>query len=152
MHLTGICSLCAIALAVRGVCADAEGNDTGNEVQEQSNRQDEWPRIREQEILKTIVVETAVTLAYPKITQAPLLKRKLGSLKWDIIHEGIQGQKRDVASCGVDFKMCPQSMNGGCCPNDRVCGTSSCYASSAASASACGKAGYIACGIDDGGT
>jgi hypothetical protein len=42
-------------------------------------------------------------------------------------------------------------MNGGCCPNDRVCGTSSCFAATAAPASACGMSGYIACGIDDGG-
>lgn len=100
------------------------------------------------------IVETAVVVSHPKITEAPptpLFKRKLGSNKWDMIHEGIQGQKRDATECGADHRLCAASLNGGCCPNDRVCGTDSCYATSAAPASACGVAGYIACGIAQGG-
>ena len=98
------------------------------------------------------IVESPVIVAHPKITEPPsLVRRKLGSIKWDMIHDGIQGQKRDAASCPTDYNACPQSLKGGCCPSDRVCGISSCYAASAAPASACGKTGYIACGLDDGG-
>jgi hypothetical protein len=105
-----------------------------------------------QEILGIPVTsQLAVTVAYPKITDAPLIRRKLGSNKWDLIHEGIQGQKRDATSCPADYQLCPKSMNGGCCPNDRVCGESSCLPASATVASACGKSGYAACGIEDGG-
>jgi hypothetical protein len=96
-------------------------------------------------------VETAVTMSHPKITEAPVVKRKLGSNKWDMIHEGIQQQKRDATECPEDYQMCPASLNGGCCPNDRVCGMSSCIATTAAPASACGLAGYIPCAIADGG-
>jgi hypothetical protein len=99
-------------------------------------------------------IETAIIVSHPKITQAPtapLFKRKLGSNKWDIIHEGMQGQKRDATDCGADYNLCPASLNGGCCPTDRVCGTDSCYATTAAPASACGSAGYVACGIAQGG-
>ncbi|CAG8953284.1 hypothetical protein HYFRA_00003491 [Hymenoscyphus fraxineus] len=96
--------------------------------------------------------EFAVTSAHPKITPGPsLFRRKLGSNKWALIHEGIQGQKRDATQCPVDYQLCPKSLNGGCCPNDRVCGASSCLPTSAAPASACGISGYIACGASDGG-
>ena len=95
---------------------------------------------------------TAVTKSHPKITEAPLLRRKLGSNKWDVIHEGIQGQKRDATECGQGYQLCAASLNGGCCPNDRACGTDSCYATSAAPATVCGVAGYVACGIAEGGT
>jgi hypothetical protein len=101
-------------------------------------------------------IETAVTVSHPKITEAPpapLFKRKLGSNKWDMIHEGIQKQKRD-GTCSAGYQSCAASLNGGCCPNDRVCGTDSCYAPSTATAPAtvCGEAGYVACGIAEGGT
>ncbi|KAH6724444.1 hypothetical protein BKA61DRAFT_30082 [Leptodontidium sp. MPI-SDFR-AT-0119] len=103
-------------------------------------------------ILPSPTVKSAIIVSYPKITDGPsLVRRKLGSVKWDMIHNGIQGQKRDLTSCPVDFNLCPKSMNGGCCPNDRVCGTSSCFPASAAPASACGKSGYVACGIPEGG-
>ena len=99
-------------------------------------------------------LETTVVVSHPRITEAPsaaLFKRKLGSNKWDMIHEGIQGQKRDATDCGSGYQLCPASLNGGCCPNDRVCGSASCIATSAAPASACGVEGYIACGISEGG-
>ena len=96
-------------------------------------------------------VETAVTIAHPKITEPPLLKRKLGSIKWDVIHEGIQGQKRDAPQCGSDSQSCAASLNGGCCPNDRICGIDSCYAASTVPATVCGVAGYVACGMAEGG-
>jgi hypothetical protein len=98
-----------------------------------------------------MTIVSPVTVAHPKITEGPKVKRKLGSNRWDQIHDAIQGQKRDAASCPADYQLCPQSLNGGCCPTDRVCGTNSCYPSSSAPASACGIAGYIACGIAEGG-
>lgn len=103
------------------------------------------------EFTVTRIFETTVTESQPRVTDAPIFKRKLGSHKWDIVHNRIQGQKRDATSCPSDYQLCPQSMDGGCCPSDRVCGTSSCFATTSAPASACGSVGYIACGIDQGG-
>jgi hypothetical protein len=101
----------------------------------------------------TVTSESAVLISYPKITEAPsLFKRKIGSNRWDLIHEGIQGQKRDATQCPVDYQLCPDNVGGGCCPNDRVCGKESCLPSSAAPASACGKLGYTACALAEGGT
>ena len=95
---------------------------------------------------------SAVIVAYPKITEGPpLIRRKLGSNHWDLIHEGIQGRKRDATICSTGYSLCPQSLGGGCCPTDRVCGSSSCYPSSAATASACGQVGYYGCGVEEGG-
>jgi hypothetical protein len=96
-------------------------------------------------------IETAVTIANPKITEPPLFKRKLGSNKWVLIHEGIQGQKREAPQCGSGYQSCAASLNGGCCPNDRICGTESCYAASTPPATVCGVAGYVACGMAEGG-
>jgi hypothetical protein len=95
-----------------------------------------------------------VVISYPKITAGPsLVKRKLGSNHWNEIHERIQGQKRDAAQCGASYQSCPASLNGGCCPTDRICGSSSCLPNTSTTiTSACGKANYIACGIPEGGT
>lgn len=100
-------------------------------------------------------IETAVTISHPKITEPPsgaMFKRKLGSNKWNIIHEGIQGQKRDAPQCGAGLQSCAASLSGGCCPTDRICGTDSCYAASTLPATVCGVAGYVACGMAEGGT
>jgi len=103
-------------------------------------------------LVTTTTSETAVTVTYPKITEAPsLFKRKLGSSRWDLIHEGIQGQKRDATACPVDYQLCPKSVGGGCCPNDRLCDTSSCLPTTPGPSTACGQVGYVACGQDDGG-
>ncbi|RAL67671.1 hypothetical protein DID88_008415 [Monilinia fructigena] len=99
----------------------------------------------------TTTTQITMTTKFPKSLYPRIAKRKLGSNHWDKIHEAIQGQKRDASECPIDYQLCPQSMNGGCCPNNRSCGASSCYLSSAASASACGVSGYTACGIDAGG-
>ena len=111
----------------------------------------------------TRIVESTVTVSYPKITEPPLYRRKIGSNKWDSIHEEIQGRKRDVQICPENYQLCPRSVDGGCCPNGRSCGISSCYASTASKAStvstassapafACNILGYIACPVDEGGT
>ncbi|EPE33313.1 hypothetical protein GLAREA_06325 [Glarea lozoyensis ATCC 20868] len=100
----------------------------------------------------TVTSESAVVITYPKITEAPsLFKRKIGSNRWDLIHEDIQGRKRDATQCPVDYQLCPDDVGGGCCPNDRVCGKESCLPTSAAPASACGKLGYTACALAEGG-
>lgn len=150
MRWTSTCWCCVVALLFQVVWADAP-EKKNKLVKGYNERPEEWPRIFAQQKLASVIVETSSTVYHPKITAAPILKRKLGSNKWDLIHEGIQGQKRDATSCPADYQLCPQSMNGGCCPSDRVCGTSSCFASTAAPASACGMTGYIACGINDGG-
>ncbi|KAH8812086.1 hypothetical protein F5884DRAFT_302535 [Xylogone sp. PMI_703] len=79
------------------------------------------------------------------------LKRKLGSNHWDQVHEAIQAQKRDATECPQGYQLCPPSLKGGCCPADRSCGISSCYATTAAVQTACGIAGYSPCAIEDGG-
>jgi len=104
-----------------------------------------------QECFEGTTSEVTVTAKQPKITSPPVMKRKQGSNHWGEIHEAIQGQKRDATECPSDYQLCPQSLNGGCCPNDRACGASSCYLTSAAPATLCGITGYTACGIDVGG-
>ena len=107
-----------------------------------------------QQITMITVTSTEVIEAYPKITLAPKMRRKLGSDKWDSIHEGMQAQKRDGESCSTGFQLCPQSLNGGCCPNDRVCGVSSCLVASTTTAAVLGCGGrtdLFACSLDDGG-
>ncbi|QSZ30719.1 hypothetical protein DSL72_000277 [Monilinia vaccinii-corymbosi] len=99
----------------------------------------------------TTTSQVTITTKFPKFSYPSIVKRKLGSNHWDKIHEAIQGRKRDASECPSDYQLCPKSMNGGCCPNNRSCGTSSCYLTSAAPASACGISGYVACGIDAGG-
>ncbi|KAF7919860.1 uncharacterized protein EAE98_009094 [Botrytis deweyae] len=99
----------------------------------------------------TTTTQVTMTTKFPKLSHPGMVKRKLGSNHWDKIHEAIQGRKRDASECPSDYQLCPKSMNGGCCPNNRSCGTSSCYLTSAAPASACGVSGYTACGIDAGG-
>lgn len=59
--------------------------------------------------------------------------------------------RRDESACPPDYSLCPQSLNGGCCPNGRSCGMSSCYAITAAPLSVCSSNGYIACGVEEGG-
>ncbi|KAF7864230.1 uncharacterized protein EAF02_010198 [Botrytis sinoallii] len=99
----------------------------------------------------TTTTQVTMTTKFPKLSHPGIVKRKLGSNHWDKIHEAIQGRKRDASECPSYYQLCPKSMNGGCCPNNRSCGTSSCYLTSAAPASACGVSGYTACGIDAGG-
>jgi len=144
------CWSCAVVFALQAVLAGM--SEAGKHKSGKGSYNDQpnlWPQMFRQEVL--ILASTTSTASHPKITPAPVFKRKLGSTKWDFIHEGIQAQKRDAASCPTDYQMCPQSLNGGCCPNDRVCGSSSCFATIAGPASACGMAGYFACDINDGG-
>ncbi|KAG4420975.1 hypothetical protein IFR04_005844 [Cadophora malorum] len=138
---------------VGGSLGSRTGIDAGRSDDDAWMRSGDQRVVQEQRIsLPTQTVRSTIIVSYPKITDGPsLVRRKLGSIKWDMIHDGIQGQKRDLTSCPVDYDLCPKSMNGGCCPTDRVCGTSSCFPNSAAPASACGKSGYIACGIPEGG-
>ena len=139
---------------VGGAFGSRTGIDTGGSDDEARIGSGDQKVVQEQRMsVPTQTVRSTIIVSYPKITEGPsLVRRKLGSIKWDMVHNGIQGQKRDLASCPVDYNLCPKSMNGGCCPKDRVCGTSSCFPSSAAPASACGKSGYTACGIPEGGT
>lgn len=112
------------------------------------------PNVVVQQVTLITITSTAVIEAYPKITVAPLMRRKLGSYKWDSIHEGMQAQKRDGESCPAGLKLCPQSLNGGCCPNDRECGTSSCLLPSTSTAAqlGCGNRNDLfACSLEAGG-
>ncbi|TVY84862.1 hypothetical protein LSUE1_G001312 [Lachnellula suecica] len=125
---------------------------SGSEQQapKESRNTDEVTLSSVQKILVTTTTKEVAVL-HPKITDAPLVRRKLGSNRWDLVHNGIQGQKRDATACPIDYQLCPKSLNGGCCPNDRVCAVSSCLPTSEGPVSACGKLGYVACGISDGG-
>lgn len=153
-----------LALVAQGACDEpASGHKTESWVQSAFNNLAELaqgfrqPRLGDgaaqapvREYIVTRIVETTVTESHPRITYAPIMRRKLGSNKWDIAHDAIQGRKRDANICPSDYQLCPQSLNGGCCPTDRVCGTSSCLPSSTGPA-ACGTTGYFTCGADQGG-
>lgn len=155
---------CGLTLVAWGACDEpASGHNAGTWVQSAFNNLAELAQIFGQSRLQgtaaqapcgeytvTRVVETTVTESYPRITHAPVMRRKLGSNKWDIAHDAIQGRKRDASICPSDYQLCPQSLNGGCCPTDRVCGTSNCLPSSTGPA-ACGPTGYFTCGADQGG-
>lgn len=54
-------------------------------------------------------------------------------------------------TCPESYQLCPESLGGNCCPEDRSCGTSSCYATTTAPMSVCSKNGLVPCGIDQGG-
>jgi hypothetical protein len=159
----------ALALAAQGACAHAfdTGHQPGARLPPVSDRLGalagilgrrgpdtaaaESPVLAAQEFTETRILETTVTKPQPRITEAPNLVRKLGSNKWDVIHDAIQGRKRDATVCPSDYQLCPQSLNGGCCPNDRSCGTNSCYATTSAPALACGLVGYASCAMSLGG-
>src|SRR4051812_12359300 len=66
------------------------------------------------------------------------------------LHVTAQQKKRDATLCPTSYILCPASLNGGCCPTDRACGTASCLPASAPPTE-CSKSGYFACGIDQGG-
>lgn len=92
------------------------------------------------------------TSDHPKITEAAVLgKGKLGLTRWDKLPEGIVGRKRDATVCPADYRLCPASLSGGCCPSNSACDVSSCIPNTAAPGTACGRASYIPCGLDVGG-
>ena len=79
-------------------------------------------------------------------------------LKRDLVHRVAKAQitappllRRDGAVCQADHSLCPESLGGGCCPSRYACATDSCYATTAAIASACGKEGWFACPAADSG-
>ncbi len=55
--------------------------------------------------------------------------------------------RRDANLCPASYSLCPAELNGGCCPERYACETDSCYATTPATASACGKAGWYGCDI-----
>ncbi|KAF8851691.1 hypothetical protein BDZ45DRAFT_730728 [Acephala macrosclerotiorum] len=88
----------------------------------------------------------------PKITDGPaLVGRKLGAMQWDAIHDGFLWKRGAGSLCPTSYSLCPSSVGGDCCPDNYVCGTSSCTPNTAGPATACGLSGYIACPIADGG-
>lgn len=58
---------------------------------------------------------------------------------------------RDGAVCPTDHSLCPDTLGGGCCPSRYACAADSCYATTAAIASACGQEGWFACPAADSG-
>ena len=159
------CVGCVLALAVPGICEAVDGeHKAAGWIHSSFDNLAGWPRVLGQEKLGKIpaealvhkyivtkILETVVTESYPRITEAPILKRKAGSNKWNLVHDAIQGQKRDATICPSNYQLCPQSLNGGCCPTDRVCGSQSCLPATTGPASACGTVGYSACAFDEGG-
>ncbi|KAK3946459.1 hypothetical protein QBC46DRAFT_6014 [Diplogelasinospora grovesii] len=77
--------------------------------------------------------------------------------KKDLIHRVAKAQvtphvaRRDDSTCQADYSLCPASLSGGCCPNAYECETDSCYATTAGTTSACGKAGWFWCPASDSG-
>lgn len=166
MRFVAGCLGCVLALAAQGTCDDRHSDRKAairsqwsfdglagwlGETSAQQRLDDAPAEPPVPEFTETIILETVITESHPRITEAPILRRKLGSNKWDLVHDAIQGRKRDATICPSDYQLCPQSMNGGCCPTDRACGTDSCYPTSTGPASACGTVGYKPCGINQGG-
>jgi hypothetical protein len=56
-------------------------------------------------------------------------------------------RKREATMCASDYSLCPASLDGGCCPQRYGCATDACYATTAGTASACGKVGFYDCPI-----
>lgn len=108
-------------------------------------------RVIVQHVTLLSVTSGEVILAHPKATAAPVIKRKLGSKRRDVVHEVLRPRKRDGDTCPKDYQMCPRSLNGGCCPKDTVCGENGCLPSAATTASACGRQNFFACGLEHGG-
>jgi hypothetical protein len=158
MRLTGTCLCWSVALAavfIPGTSA-LESHEKGkNSKAAKVNHADGVQKVvAGQRVVGSI--PTAVSMAVdslPRITPGPaLIKRKLGSMHWDLIHEGIQGVKREASVCSAGQQYCGKALNGGCCPTDRICGSSSCLPNtSTAPTSACGRSGYFACGVENSG-
>lgn len=53
--------------------------------------------------------------------------------------------------CGASSKLCPSSLDGGCCPNDYDCATDSCYATTKGPSTCGTKVGWHVCGSEYGG-
>ncbi|KAI1632744.1 hypothetical protein F4809DRAFT_653079 [Biscogniauxia mediterranea] len=59
--------------------------------------------------------------------------------------------KRDSSCSLTDWKLCPASVNGGCCPNNYECDVSSCFATTAGPSTGCGSlVGYYDCPLTAG--
>ena len=78
--------------------------------------------------------------------------------KKDLVHRVAKAQitaapllRRDGAVCQAGHSSCAASVGGGCCPSRYECATDSCYATTAAITSACGKEGWFACPAADSG-
>ncbi|KAI1480831.1 hypothetical protein F4774DRAFT_418033 [Daldinia eschscholtzii] len=65
-------------------------------------------------------------------------------------HNVLRHPKRDAVCQQSGFTLCPESVNGGCCPTNYACAVSSCYAATAGPTSACGKTGYYNCPLTAG--
>jgi hypothetical protein len=108
-------------------------------------------RVIVQHVTLVSVTTGEATVAHPKATAAPVIKRKLGSKRRDVAHEEFRPQKRDGDTCPKDYQLCPKTMNGGCCPKDTVCGESGCLPAATTTALACGRQNFFACGLEHGG-
>ncbi|KAI0598691.1 hypothetical protein F4775DRAFT_168810 [Biscogniauxia sp. FL1348] len=63
----------------------------------------------------------------------------------------IRHPKRDTSCPLTDWKLCPASVNGGCCPNNYECDVSSCFATTAGPSTGCGsRVGYYDCPLTAG--
>lgn len=56
----------------------------------------------------------------------------------------------DDLTCPVNHSLCPESLGGGCCPEQYECASDACSATTAALGTACGKTGYYYCPITAG--
>ncbi|KAK1779388.1 hypothetical protein QBC45DRAFT_137217 [Copromyces sp. CBS 386.78] len=56
----------------------------------------------------------------------------------------------DHLTCPVNHSLCPESLGGGCCPDQYECASDACSATTAALGTACGKVGYYFCPITAG--
>ncbi len=87
----------------------------------------------------------------PEVAWASQLRLKETVHRVDKVHVTTQLHRRDDTLCPANYSLCPSSMSGGCCPDRYGCATDSCVATTAGTTSACGTAGYYACGSNVGG-
>ena len=77
--------------------------------------------------------------------------------QWKDVHRIAKAQvtahpaRRDEGSCPAEHSSCAASLGGDCCPSRYACAVDSCYATTAGPTTACGKAGFFACGPVNGG-
>lgn len=73
--------------------------------------------------------------------------------KAEVTERAVLDKRQDENNglCGTKMKLCPSSLEGGCCPDNYDCGVSSCYATTRGPSTCGTRVGYHACAAIYGG-
>ena len=63
----------------------------------------------------------------------------------------VLGERNELEYCGTSLRLCPSSLNGGCCPDNYDCAKQSCYVTTAGPSTCGGNVGWYACDAVHGG-